>query len=191
MPSRLFSFIALTCLSCSLHAQSARPGNYRVYGGYTYLSNCLNGVPGSRQPLNGWDVDGEFPSWHGLRFKLETYAYYGSNLGANQNLWYIMAGGQYNRKLGRETIFGEVLGGNGNAANKDWVGTGTRGELNSLTELMGGGIDTPLTRHLAYRVNFGFQHQNFQALTPALIGYQVPGTPNNFARISTGFLWKF
>jgi hypothetical protein len=136
-------------------------------------------------------VDGEFPSWHGLRFKLETYSYYGTNLGTNQNLMYIMAGGQYNYKIGRETIFGEVLGGNGNAANKNWVGTGTRGELNSLTELMGGGVDTPLTPHLAFRVNLGFQHQDFQALTPELIGYQVPGIPNNFFRISSGFLWKF
>jgi hypothetical protein len=62
MQSSLVSLIALLCLSSALHAQSKAPASYQIYGGYTFLSNTFNGVPGSRQPLNGWDASMAFPS---------------------------------------------------------------------------------------------------------------------------------
>ncbi len=106
MPARLFS-IAILCLASFLHAQSEVPARYQIYGGYTFLSNSFNGVPGSHQPLNGWDASIAFASWHGLRFKLDTFGYNGTNLGAPQHAFFILAGGQYTWRVRRESIFGE------------------------------------------------------------------------------------
>jgi hypothetical protein len=47
MASRLLLPVALLCLSCTGYAQSDFAGRYQLYGGYTFLSNSFNGVPGS------------------------------------------------------------------------------------------------------------------------------------------------
>jgi len=85
------------------------PRTLQIYGGYTFLSNTINGVPGSRQPLNGWDAAVAFPAWHNLRFKIDTYAYRGTNLGAPQHPFFIMGGGQYTWRVRRESVFVEGL----------------------------------------------------------------------------------
>src|ERR1035437_521302 len=118
MPSRLFSLIALLCLSSALHAQQEAPARYQIYGGYTYLSNSLDGVTGSHQPLNGFDAGVAFPSWHSLRFKIDVAAYRGTNLGAPQHPYFIMGGGQYTCRIGRESVFVEALGGDRGAEQK-------------------------------------------------------------------------
>jgi hypothetical protein len=125
MHSRLFSLLALVCLSSALYAQKEKPENHQVYGGYSFLSNSLNGVPGARQGLNGFDAGIAFTPWHNLRFKIDTSAYRGTNLGAPQHPYFIMGGGQYNFRIGRETLFAEGLAGVG-GANKNW---GTGGSL--------------------------------------------------------------
>jgi hypothetical protein len=57
MPSRLFYLAAiLVCLSTASYAETPAQERYQVYGGYTYLSNSFNGVPGAKQGLNGWDA---------------------------------------------------------------------------------------------------------------------------------------
>src|ERR1019366_6767339 len=110
MPIRLCSLIALLCLSFVVHAQSQAPARYQIYGGYAFLSNSLNGVPGSHQPLNGFEGAVAFPSWHRLRFKVDTFAYRGTNLGAPQHPYFFAGGGQYTWRIGRESVFAEVLG---------------------------------------------------------------------------------
>jgi len=49
-----------------LSAQSDSATHYQLYGGFSYLSNSFNGVPGARQGLSGWDAGLVFPAWHGL-----------------------------------------------------------------------------------------------------------------------------
>lgn len=191
MPSRLLLLIALLCLSTALRAQTETPARYQVYGGYAFLSNSLNGVPGSHRPLNGWDAAAEFPSWHGLRFKMYVAGYRGTNLGAPQNLLFILAGGQYSRRIGRETAFVEGLVGAG-GANKSWPADNAIGQTASFSSLVGGGLDTRLTRHLAYRVSGGYQYSYFALEQPiTLVPYVIPGLPNNFGRISSGLVWQF
>lgn len=191
MLSRLFSLIALLCLSSVLHAQSEPPARYQISGGYSLLSNSLNGVPGSHQPLNGWDAAVAFPSWHNLRFKIDTSAYRGTNLGAPQHLFFILGGGQYTWRIGRESVFVEGLGGTG-AANKNWAANNALGQTASFAALVGGGLDTRLTRRIAFRVEGGFQYSNFALEhTPTLVPYRIPGLPTDFGRISSGLVYQF
>ena len=54
---------------------------YLLSGSFSVLSNSFNGVPGSRQPLLGWNGNAAFPPWHNLRFVLDYANYQGTNLG--------------------------------------------------------------------------------------------------------------
>ncbi len=191
MPSRIFLTIVMLCLACSLHAQSQTPLRYQVYAGYTWLSNTTNGVPGSRQPLNGWDASIAFAQWRGFRYKMDVSSYSGTNLGAAQSPLIILAGVQYSRRVGRESVFGEALVGVA-GINKDWGPGKIQGDSASFATLLGIGLDTPLTRHFAFRVSGGYQHTNFYLQTvPDLVPYRIPGLPNNFGRISSGMVWQF
>jgi hypothetical protein len=190
MPSRLLALIALLCLSPVLHAQWEVQSRYQVYGGYSFLSNSFNGVAGSRQPMNGWDAALAFPAWHNLRFKIDVSAYRGTNLSAPQNAFFIMEGGQYSWRIKKESLFVEGLIGNG-GINKDWGANKTSGETASFSTLIGGGLDTPLTRHIAYRVGGGFQYSYFSLAGVNNAPYRIPGLPTYFGRISTGVVWQF
>ncbi len=192
MPFRLMMLITLVCLSSALWSQSEAPPHYQLYGGYTFLSNSINGVPGAHTPLNGWDTSFAFPSWHSLRFKLEVPGYIGTNLNAPQHVYFILAGGQFGRHFGREYAFAEGLVGDG-GINKNWGANATTGETASFSTLLGGGLDTPLTRRFAFRVSGGYQWANFalEPPGPLNIPYRIPGLPNNFGRISSGLVWQF
>jgi len=191
MPFRLLS-LALFCLPALLHAQSETPARYEIYGGYTYLSNTFNAVQGGRQPLNGWDASVAFASWHNLRFKLDTSAYRGTNLGAPQDGIFILAGGEYSRRIRRESVFVEGLAGD-LGLNKNWGPQGTLGQAAAFATLAGGGLDTPIARHFAYRVDGGFiyAYTALQGPPPLIAGFRVPGQPTYFGRLSTGVVWKF
>ena len=190
MPSRLFLLIALLCLPPALHAQWEAQSRYQVYGGYSFLSNSFNGVVGSRQPLNGWDAALAFPAWHNLRFKIDVSSYRGTNLGAPQNAFFIMGGGQYKWRFRRESVFVEGLMGNG-GINKDWGANKSPGETASFSAVLGGGLDTPLTRHIAYRVGGDFQYAYFSLAGTQNAPYRIPGLPTYFGRISSGLVWQF
>jgi hypothetical protein len=126
-----------------------------------------------------------------LRFKLDTFAYRGTNLDAPQHPFSILGGGQYSWHIRRESIFVEGLMGDCNL-NKNW-GTGQKvGQVASFSSLVGGGLDIPLTRRFGFRVSSGFQYTNFNLGGPHIaIPYRLPGMPNYFARISSGLVWQF
>jgi len=192
MPSRLLSVIALLCVASTLHAQPEAPARYQIYGGYSYLSNSLNGVPGARHALNGWDAGMAFVPWHGLRFKIDVSDYFGTNLGAPQRPYFILGGAQYDWHFGRETVFAEGLAGDG-GANKEWGENITAGETAAFASFLGAGLDTRVTRHVAFRVEGGYQYSYF-ALAPVKlpnIPYRIPGLPSNFGRLSSGLVWEF
>jgi hypothetical protein len=192
MRSCLFALIFLIHVPITLHSQTEAPARYQLYGGYTWLSNSFNGFPGARQPLNGWDASLAFGAWHSIRFKVDAYGYYGTNLNASQNGLFILAGAQYSHTIRKETLFAEGLIGDA-GLNHNWGPQGTRAEVNGFTSLVGGGLDTPITRHVAYRVNGGFQY-TYTALTgpgPEFAPYRVRGLPTYFGRISTGVVWLF
>ena len=182
--------VVALCCAARLHSQTEVTAPFQLSGGYSYLSNSFNGIPGARQALEGWDAAAAFPAWHNLRFKMEVSRYTGTNLGAQQHAIFIMGGGQYEHKLGKERLFGEALFGEC-GLNRYWGPQASPGETASFTSLLGGGADTPVNRHFALRIEGGFQYTNF-ALIKAVTNttpYKVPGLPNYFGRMSAGIVW--
>jgi hypothetical protein len=182
----------LVLLSTSLisSAQSSDSSSYQVSGSFSWLSNTINGVPGARQPLLGWEASLATPAWRNLRFKIDYSSFLGHNLGSPQHPYFIVAGGQYDYHLGKEKLFAEALFGDC-GLNGNWGPNKSPGSSASFTTLLGGGVDTPVSRHLAMRFEGGYQYTNF-TLYKGLTNeqpLQSPGYPKNFARISAGLVW--
>ena len=190
--------LALACPSVDAVDPPKWPPPFQIYAGYTWLSNSFNGVPGFHQPLNGMYAGVAFPEWHHLRIKLDYSLYRGNNLGDPQHAFFIMSGGQYGGTFHRERFYVEALAGEG-ALNGTWFSTtntgfknGNTGTIASFAEFLGGGIDTPIGLHTAFRVEGGMQHSNFDPITPLSQGavpYHLAGIPDYFGRISAGVVW--
>jgi hypothetical protein len=181
----------MLCLPLWVGKAQTATAPYLLSGSFSTLSNSFNGVPGSRQPLLGWEANAAFPAWHNLRFVLDYANYRGKNLGSPQNANFPTAGAQYSHRIGRESIYGKMLFGEG-WLNKNWAASGTAGTLASFTVYAGGGIDTPLSKHFSLRVEGGAEHTNFALKinrTSLYPYYRIPGLPSNFARLSAGIVW--
>ncbi len=193
MFSRLCWCAAFLLVAATLRAQNDFSSRYQLYGGYSLLSNSINGVQGAHQSLNGYEIAFAIPAWHDLRFKMNVFQYRGTNLGAIEHPYFIMAGGQYGRNFRREAVFVEALAGEGNV-NDDWGAGRTDGHTASFSAIVGGGLDTRLSPHFAFRVQGDYQYAYFKEDTSGAADGEppyVPGLPTNFGRISSGLVWRF
>ncbi len=98
-----------------------------------------------------------------------------------------MGGGQYERIYHREGFFVEALFGNV-GINRYWGPNAVPGESASFTTLLGGGLDTPINKHFAIRVQGDYRYENL-ALIQAVTNttpYRVPGLPKEFCQL---FCW--
>jgi Lipid A 3-O-deacylase (PagL) len=184
-------FILILCLLVSVAEAQTATAPYQLSGSFSALSNSFNGVPGSRQPMLGWDGNAAFPAWHNLRFVLDYADYRSTNLGSPQHARFTTAGGEYGHSIGRETIFGKVLFGEANL-NKNWAANNAIGTLASFTLYAGGGVDRPINQHFSLRVEGGVQYTNFALETSRksiFPYYRIPGLPTNFGRFSMGVVW--
>lgn len=185
---------ALLFLAATLHAQTDISKRYQLYGGYSFLSNSLNGVSGAQQPLNGYEVALAIPPWRDLRFKVNMFQYRGTNQGAFEHPYFIMGGGQYGRNFGKEGLFVEALVGEA-GVNQDWGPNKTIGPTASIAMAVGGGLDTPVSPHFAVRVEGDYLYTYFKLVASrnplSGVPVYVPGLPTNFARVSSGIVWRF
>lgn len=192
--SRLPWLIAFLGFAATFHAQSPLPSRYQLFGGYSLVSNSINGVSGSHHPLNGYEIAFAIPPWHDLRFKMNAFQYLGTNLGAPQHPYFVLAGGQYGRNFGKEAAFVEALAGVGNV-NADWGANKTIGDTAAFSAIFGGGVDTPLSPHFALRVQGDFQYAYFKQAASRNVGTgtptYVPGLPTYFGRFASGIVWRF
>lgn len=177
--------------SLAAQTQSTNVAPWEISGSIVGLSNSFNGVPGARQALAGWDAAAAFPAWRNLRFKVDVSGYNGTNLGASQQSVFILAGAQYEHSLGRESIFAQALFGDVRMT-RNWGPNGQRGNTASFAALLGGGLDTPVSSHLALRVEGDMLHTNLAVLSPppSSAPYKIPGLPTYFGRFSAGVVWK-
>ena len=191
MLHRLFALTALLCLSSALHAQSEPPPmHYTLFGGYSYFSNSINGVPGSRQALNGWNAAITFPFFHDLKVRADVSSYRGNNLNAPQHPYFILGGAQFNHHFGREMVFVDGLIGDG-GINNNWGANGVAGETASFSAVLGGGLDTRISRRFAFRAEADSQYAYFWLSGKYAVPYRVPNLPNHFFRLSSGVVWSF
>ncbi|HSZ16127.1 MAG TPA: acyloxyacyl hydrolase [Terracidiphilus sp.] len=191
MCNRFVFFASFTVLALPLNgAAQTETAPYRFSGGYATLSNSFNGLPGAHQPLTGWDASAALPAWHNLRFKIDVSAFSGTNLNAQQHALFILGGAQYEYAIRREHVFAQALVGDG-GFNRFWGPNAAPGDTASFSELLGGGLDTPITRHFALRVEANLQHTNLaliQSLTYALPSH-FAGQPNYLGRYGAGLVW--
>jgi hypothetical protein len=182
--------LTVFCLSSALHAQSQVTAPYELAGQFSYLTNSFNGLPGSQQPLPGWDASMAFPAWRGIRFKLDLSSYRGNNLGATQKGVFYMGGFQYEHSLLKERVFAQALFGDV-GLNRYWGPNAQHGDTASFAEELGGGLDTPISRHLALRFEGDMMHTNLALLTDDIhrSPYHLAGLPNYYGRFSTGLVW--
>ncbi len=196
MTSRLSLLLAMLSMAVGLHAQTdapaQKPPRFQLYGGYAFVNNSPNGTPGARQPMNGWNATFGPPGWRFVRFVMDVSSYRGTNQGAKEDWYSIMGGAQFTRRVGRESVFVEALGGDG-GIGRYWGPNAAPGETASFVSVVGGGLDTPISRSLAIRVSGGYQWSNFKLINnvTSIEPIQTPGIPNNFVRISTGLVWSF
>lgn len=190
MLNRYLFLLAVLPLAPAADAQSAPSAPYQVFGGFTYLSNSFNGAPGSRQPLIGWDAGVAYPPYRHLRFVLDFSDYSGNNLGAAQHAYFIMGGGEYERRFHKEGLYVKALVGEG-GINRNWGANAAPGSTASFSTFVGGAVDTPVSSRFAIRVEGGFQHTDFALIqsTSDPVPYRFPGLPNYFGRISAGLIW--
>ena len=192
----LFLLLTLMLLSPGIaehlaaQAQSvdeANPGRKEFFAGYSFLSNSFNGHDSfaSRQPLNGWELSFAAAVSRRLSFKVAADGYYGTSLESPQRPIFILGGAGYSKHFGKEAGFVEGLAGMG-LLNSDWWGGAVPGATRSFAGSVGGGLDTPLTKRLAFRVQAALLYANF-----TINDNQIRGLPNYFARISTGLVWRF
>jgi hypothetical protein len=123
--------------------------------------------------------------------------YRGVNLGDPQHAFAIMGGGQYEVNFHRERFYAVALAGEA-GMNGTWFKpdnghykNGNTGEIASFEGFLGGGADTPIASHAAFRIEGGVQHSNFNPITELPTGrpYHLDGIPNYFGRISAGIVW--
>jgi hypothetical protein len=182
---------AVLCFAAHGTAQERATAPFELYGGYSALTNSFNGLPGSRQPLQGWDASAAFPAWRNLRFKIDVAHYSGRNSGAQQRAVVIMGGGQYEHMFGWERVFAQALFGDA-GLNRYWGANALPGMTASFSALLGGGADTPLGKHFALHVEAGMQHTNFALIQSVgwAVPYRIPGLPTYFGRYSAGLQWE-
>lgn len=185
-----WALLASLCLPFAAHAQTQANAPYEIAGEFSYLTNSYNGLPGSTQPLLGWDASIAFPAWHSLRFVVDVSGYDGTNAGATEQSYLILGGAQYEHSLGRERLFAHALLGDV-AMNRHWGPNALPGATASFAEVLGGGLDTPVSSHFAFRVEADMQHSNLYLVEPPPTNapYNTPGLPRFFGRFSTGVVW--
>jgi hypothetical protein len=188
---RMLLIVLILCLPLWVAEAQTATAPYQISGSFSALTNSFNGVPGSRQPMLGWDGNVAFPAWHNLRFVLDFADYRSTNLGAPQDGRFTTAGGLYSHRIGRENIFGKMLFGEANL-NKNWAANQAIGTLASFTLYAGGGVDHPINQHFSLRLEGGLQHTNFalETSTKSIFPYyRIPGLPSDFGRFSMGIVW--
>jgi hypothetical protein len=172
----------------------SRPsGRQEIYGGYSYLSNSFNthsygnGQTFGGSGLNGWSIAALFPISKSIGVKVTGLGFYGTSLGDSQRAYFFLGGAQYTKRFGKESGFVHGLAGLGHINDQALTLGGEGPQSNfSVTADAGGGLDTPISRSMAWRIEGAMLFADFK---PA--SNQIQGTPKFFARISTGIVFHF
>jgi hypothetical protein len=173
-----------------------------IFGGYSYLRNSNNG-------FNGWEAQGTFNFARHLGVTADlssaslspfSFSLLGFSVGTYQRLNNYLFGPTVTTSLGRSAVFAHALFGEARSSLGAGVGIPIIGGIstgltsaNAFAMAFGGGIDVPLTRHLAIRaVQVDYVRTQFRA-TDALttrLSSSLGNRQNSF-RYSTGIVLRF
>jgi opacity protein-like surface antigen len=205
MRTLVIGFLCLAAASAPLLEPSLRAQDeprLNVFGGYSYANVDTNGLTASRQSANGWEasLSGDFNRWLAAEGDLsgyyKTYSFLVSGFGlpalsANVNDFAVMGGPRVNLQpaffhvlLGFDRLTGSALG--------------SSASQNSFAAGFGGGVQIPVTPHLALRASgdyitthhnltfvpgTSYTQSNFR-LSVGIV-FKIGGTHENLARIAT------
>ena len=149
------------------------PGRVDVFGGYSYQR--LNSASGSGTNLNGWAAEAQTNIKSSFALVAAFSGAYGSQLGADLQLYTFLAGPRLIYRKGRANIFAHALLG---GANLNATAGGVGDNSSGFATALGGGVDVHLTHRAAVRL--------FQ--TDYLLTRIAGNTQNNF-RLSAGLVF--
>lgn len=196
--SMALALAVLPLLAPALAAQTesakTAAGSNQFYLGYSLLTNSFNshsysGPNGDFRGavLNGMEAAATFHPRGSFALKAEGLGFFGTSLGNSTLAQFFLGGGQYTRRMGRESGYAHLLGGLGHI-NKDALNLGGLGPTSNFSPAFdaGGGIDTHVSSNLSWRVEGALLFAHF---TPK--DDQIQNTPMFFGRFSTGIVCRF
>jgi hypothetical protein len=168
--------------------EAARTRQNAFYAGYSFLSNSFNDYAEfSGTPLNGWHVALDSPVTSSLSVSIDGLGFYGTNLGDSQIEHSLLVGPQWTRQVGKESAFVHGLIGAG-VINSGAIPFDNSKPSSNITfaALTGCGLDTPLSPHLAWRVEGDYLRSQYGSDSN-----QIHNLRGNFAHFTTGFVFRF
>lgn len=188
---RLGGSLLLVLLFCShLLTAEDKPRDWRneIYAGYSYLSSSFNAYSTfTGGGMNGWDAAFSSRLKGGLGIKVAAIGYYSTNNDAKEIEHSILVGPQYSKHFGKESAFVHGLVGLGfiNSGAIPFDNSGPSSNA-TLAALAGGGLDSPISKRLAWRIEGDYLRTQFNSSSD-----QIHGLHGNFARVSTGLVFRF
>lgn len=158
------------------------------YAGYGFLSNSFNSYANfSGAPMNGWDAALAVHANRRLGICFEALGLYGTNLGAFQIEHSLLIGPQWSHRVGKVSLFAHGLAGMG-FINSGAIPFDNSSPSSNVTfaALAGGGIDTPISPRLAWRVEGDYLRSQYGSNSD-----QIHNLRGNFAHVTTGIVFRF
>ena len=191
---RLSPLLALTvCASLAAQipiAHRSTPSN-ELYGGYTYSFRTYDHTQDNNFSggMSGWQASYKAPVLPWIGIKLDASGYYRSDPNNfHPQTYFLLVGPEISQHIGRYNVFVHGLVGTSHL-NGGFGSAGFPLQSNlCLSAAIGGGLDTAITRNLAWRVTGDFLHTNF---TPGGVETNQLQLVSKNGRASTGVVLRF
>ena len=171
---------------CSQETSHAREEEW--YAGYGFLSGSFNDYAEfSGTPMNGWDAALTVHAVGTLSLSFAALGFYATNLDASQFEHSLLVGPHWSRHAGKESLFAHGLIGMGfiNSGAIPYDNSSPRSNV-AFAVLAGGGLDTPISPHLAWRVEGDYLRSQYGSKSN-----QIHNLRGNFAHFTTGLVFRF
>ncbi len=168
--------------------ETSHAGERAWYAGYGFLSNSFNAYAEfSGTPMNGWDAALTVHAAGALSLSFAALGFYGTNLDASQIEHSLLVGPHWSRRAGKESLFVHGLIGMG-FINSGAIPYDNSSPSSNVTfaVLAGGGLDTPVSPHLAWRVEGDYLRSRYGSKSN-----QIHNLRGNFAHFTTGIVFRF
>jgi hypothetical protein len=169
--------------------ETSHGGEGELYAGYGFLSDSFNDYAEefSATPMNGWDAAMTLHAKGTLSISVEAMGFYATNLDASQFEHTVLVGPQWSRRAGKESLFAHGLIGMG-FINSGAIPFDNSSPSSNVTfaALAGGGLDTPISPHLAWRIEGDYLRCEFGSKSD-----QIHNLRGNFAHFTTGIVFRF